>query len=329
MSLGLLFDDYMDNQEERPRTYVGASEIGYCERMIVYKRLHGALDKDVRLKRILTLGTWFHEKFIADVLPKLKNYWNLKNAVDDQGNPQTIEIIKSEEHDDTEVTVDGLSGHFDFMYKYVESGVTVVVDLKTINSQALNYVKADGLKDKMHYVKQLEVYIEATGADYGEIWFVDKTNFELHVERVDANPTSVAESVAKHKRILKHIADGTLPEKEFKNPTESWMCNPDYCPSRAICWGIEGMTPCVNSDVAKVKKLVNRYQKCKALISKLNNIIAGLVYSLAAEVDINQAEIKETAKSKKKKYNYQITPELTLVFSETKDGLSMSIIDKK
>lgn len=315
MNLEEMYNKFFESISSQSRTYVGASEIGYCIKKIIYDRLVGRVVPDSDSTRRLTLGTWFHEKFIKDLLPKLSEFSNSE-----------LILLATEETTDTSIDYKGIKGHYDFMYKKMSTGQIVVADLKTINSRALAYLKEEGIASKQHYYSQLQIYIAATKADLGELWFIDKDNFELYVTHVTPDSQHVETLVDKYALIQKHLVNKTLPDKPYTLPNENWLCDPKYCPSYLECWGLDSLNTAVSqTELSKVLPLMKEYNDCGAMEQQAKLRKKEIVYELLKNLSAEDKTIVTVGPKKKEKAVYTLDGGLTLEYSQTKEGLSLKI----
>ncbi len=221
------------------------SSVGQCKRKIAYQMM-GYPGKPIPGQNLLIMdnGTYFHnrmedlfERMGILIAPELKLkdeelrisgrsdaiVWNFlkdekeatlgENIADEQ-----IQLYMPDEGEE-KLVYDGLASD------------VLIVEFKSIKSK--NYEKyLPKTKPKREHELQLQLYFYLTGIRAGLVYYENKDTQEHKYYYVQYDQALVDEVVSDIKIIIKHIDEGTLPDREYQ-PTD-FQCR--YCDYRDICY---------------------------------------------------------------------------------------------
>lgn len=216
-----LVDDYLLTESKKVRDYGdywSASSAGYCMRKNIFERLkvpHVETESDARKQRIFTSGHIFHS-------------W-IQGLTKDAG----VSVSQEAELIDDKIKV---KGHYDDLIQ-TEGGL-VLVDYKTVNSQAFKYKK----DEPSHYhTMQLGTYLymlrkEFKGLKEARIVLISKDDLRMKEQPLSYTP-DLEKKVYEYWATLngywkdKKIPKCTCADYEVNSKTgKGFMTDPRYNP---------------------------------------------------------------------------------------------------
>lgn len=211
-------DSYLENKmrSERPREYLGFSEIGEeCIRKLWYGFNDRINKVDARLSRIFETGNMY-ERYIIRILREA----NLKVYDKDENGKQ----FRSEFFDGK------FAGHCDGVITGLpESSKPHVLEIKSANNKNFNEIKKNGIETaKYGYYCQVQMYMGALKLDNALIIVINKDNQEMYYSRIKFNKFTFEHLKDKAREV---IESKTIPKKEYKDGF--YKCN--WCEYRKRC----------------------------------------------------------------------------------------------
>ncbi len=209
------------NDDEKPRGYLGCSEIGRdCSRRLWLQFRDAERPVfDGRTLKLFNTGKREEERVIADL-----------RAIG-------VEVIDRDE-DGKQVGFEACSGHFRGHVDGIAKGFPEapetwhVLEIKTHNAKSFAKLEKDGAqKSKPEHWAQMQVYMGLAELDRALYFAVCKDTDELYVERIRFDSTAFKALLLKAKRI---VESESPPEKISEDPT-SFACK--FCPVVAVCSG--------------------------------------------------------------------------------------------
>jgi len=214
-----------------------------CPRQEVLKARHQVWTEDsvgFDLSWIFGIGTGFHEFLQSDLFwPLAVGRWRCplcqwvtplegrKPGVCEQCGCEQLRyverFVKSVEW--------GVQGHPDQLWDWPGKG-RGIPEIKTINQWGFEEVKRSGPKPE--HIQQVQVYMYLMNVDQGWIVYIGKgdiSSFEsaVHVVHVLRDERIIHQELSKVQEFRRHLAAGTLPEKQCKGRVQSrtrqeWGC---------------------------------------------------------------------------------------------------------
>jgi len=241
------------NQKEQQKRYeegrIGKfypSSVGQCKRKVVYQMM-GYPGKPIPGRNLLVLdnGTYFHERmerYFEEmgllIAPELKLV-NEELRISGRSDAIIWNFLKGNRQPPKEDPIITLyrpgkdGGPDELVYKGPASDV-LIVEFKSIKSRSYHeYLPKT--KPKREHEMQLQLYFYLTGIREGLVYYENKDTQEHKYYHVTYNQQLVDEIIADIRFILKHVDEGTLPEREF--PPTSFECR--YCDYRDICYPVQ------------------------------------------------------------------------------------------
>ena len=221
-------------REDKPRTYLGASQIGAeCERSLWYDFRHcGGEDFSGRMLRLFETGDLAEFRFVDE----LKGIGCTIHEVD----PQTGKQFE----------VKDLGGHFSGHMDGAGVGIPEapqawhVLEFKTHNAKSFAKLKNHGVKkSKPQHYAQMAVYMKLTGMKRAFYLAANKDTDELYSERLRWEE-GVAEDADRLMERAKRIIEATAPPSRISDAADSFACK--WCSHKNLCHGLGegGAVPC-------------------------------------------------------------------------------------
>ena len=221
-------------REDKPRTYLGASQIGAeCERSLWYDFRHcGGEDFSGRMLRLFETGDLAEFRFVDE----LKGIGCTIHEVD----PQTGKQFE----------VKDLGGHFSGHMDGAGVGIPEapqawhVLEFKTHNTKSFAKLKNHGVKkSKPQHYAQMAVYMKLTGMKRAFYLAANKDTDELYSERLRWEE-GVAEDADRLMERAKRIIEATAPPSRISDAADSFACK--WCSHKNLCHGLGegGAVPC-------------------------------------------------------------------------------------
>ena len=227
-----IYKHHEDKREDKPRTYLGASQIGHaCERSLWYSFRHcGSQSFDGRMLRLFETGDLAEYRFVAelksigcevhDVDPATKEQWEVK----------------------------ALGGHFSGHMDGCASGIPEapqawhVLEFKTHNANSFTALKSKGVKvsKPLHYAQTI-VYMKLTGMKRALYLAVNKNTDELYSERLRWE--DVKEDAARYMDRAERIIRAASPPAKIADTADHFACR--WCEHAERCHGSDKPGPAV------------------------------------------------------------------------------------
>ena len=206
----------LDDVEEEPRTYLGASSIGHkCSRWLWYQFHHACREKfSPRLKRLFARGQREEAVFVHYLRRAGMTVWET------QPNGEQFGIIDFEGH---------FRGHMDGVGQF-PGEEPVVLEFKTYNRKRFESLIKYGVKmaDPKYYA-QLQVYIQGMTFKRGLFCAVNKETDDLWMEYVEFDEQAFN---LLHQKVWNILNNENPPPPISTNP-EDFECR--HCAARDIC----------------------------------------------------------------------------------------------
>lgn len=214
---------WWENRGERPRSYLGGSQIGReCERQLWYSfrwcNLGGAREFDGRMLRLFDRGHREEPTFIAE----LRGIGCQVHDLD----PSTGEQFRFK----------ALSGHAAGGIDGVALGLPEapktwhLLEFKTHNAKSFGALQKDGVaKAKPEHWAQMQIYMRWAGLERAQYLAVNKDTDDLYAERIHADPDAGERLERKAERVI--FAAEPLPR--ISDDAAFYKCK--GCAFHAVC----------------------------------------------------------------------------------------------
>jgi CRISPR/Cas system-associated exonuclease Cas4 (RecB family) len=221
-------------REDKPRTYLGASQIGAeCERSLWYSFRHcGGEDFSGRMLRLFETGDLAEFRFVDE----LRGIGCEVYDVD----PNTGEQFAVKAHGGH------VRGHLDGCAKGLPEAPETfhVTEYKTHSAKSFAHLKNHGVKkSKPQHYAQMAVYMKLTGMKRALYLAANKDTDELYSERLRWEE-GVAEDADRLMERAKRIIEATAPPSRISDAADSFACK--WCSYKNLCHGLGegGAVPC-------------------------------------------------------------------------------------
>ena len=214
--LSTIIDEFIHNDNDAPRDYIGASSIGEpCLRKLYYQYT-GVKGEPLSNKqlRTLTIGKRL-ESMLLDLLEDAE-----------------LDIERPQDYNDnlavSDKEVPNFKGHLDGLWITIDK--VSVLEIKTARDSSFRIFSKNGLmKWQPVYYAQVQSYMGMTGLDQAYVIALNKDTSEIHDEKVDFDPSYYGMLKTKASHIINM-------EKEPTKINESplfYMCR--LCKFRNVC----------------------------------------------------------------------------------------------
>lgn len=206
----------------RPPGRIGASSVGGCQRLAIYKFLGvpGKYRLDPQLELKFEDGNWRHHKWQA-------MFEDMQLVLGED----RFKVLGVEER--IEIPELKIVGHLDNRLHMEDFG-EVIVDIKGINDRGFLWL-IQNAKPKEQHVSQILTYGKAKGLDKGIIIYDNKNDQSTKMWIVDNNEMAWVNVQAWVKDVLEYLEGKKLPKKhpDCKQGVYLWS----KCPWSHICFG--------------------------------------------------------------------------------------------
>ena len=206
---------------EKPRRYLGASEIGHeCDRYLWFSfRKCFKNDFNGRMYRLFQTGHLEEFRFVEE----LEGIGCTVKPLDDNGE---------------QFGVSAVGGHFKGHMDGVAIGIPEapktwhLLEFKTFKDDLFGKLVASGVeKSNPKHFAQMIVYMGLGGLERGLYLAKNKNTDELYSERVEHDPSKFKSIMARAERIIK----SNQPPERLCSRRDDYRCK--MCNAEAICWG--------------------------------------------------------------------------------------------
>lgn len=219
------------------------SSIGKCLRSIVYQMQgYDAKQMESRFLLIMDNGSSFHERCeklfestglliapeVSFRIPEL-NLSGRSDVLIDNFLPHTpsTNTIKLYKPSETE-------GEQELIYEGPDNDV-IIVELKSISESGFKYLDRQGAKEA--HIMQLMLYMHIMGVKQGMLLYENKNTQEMKEFFIGYDEDMSKKIIEKIHSANRHVAENTLPEKEFERSDFECM----YCDFKDMCWPVKNV----------------------------------------------------------------------------------------
>lgn len=219
-------------RETRPRTYVGASQIGHaCERKLWYDFRHcGGQEFDGRMLRLFETGDLAEFRFVKELKEIGCEVYDVDPATGEQ-----FEVKALGGH---------FSGHMDGAGRGFPEADKAwhVLEFKTHNAKSFAKLKKDGVKASkpMHYA-QMVIYMHLTGMKRAFYLAANKDTDHLYSERLrhEDCKDDALRLMERAERIIRSVS----PPEKIGDSADHFNCK--WCEHADRCHGTDSVGPAV------------------------------------------------------------------------------------
>lgn len=223
-----IFAHYERNVDKRPRTSIGASEIGKpCDRALWYSFRHcGQPTFDGRMRRLFETGVLEEPRLIANL-----------RAIG-------CEVQDKDNKTGKQFEFRALGGHVKGFMDACALGLPEapktwhVIDFKTASNKQFQIIRKKGIREaKPEYYAQVMIYMHLSGMKRSMMIVKNKDNDALYAERFKYDKEEA-------KRILdraKFIIECNTPPERISDDPDQFVCK--FCTFRNLCHNLDEGPP--------------------------------------------------------------------------------------